>query len=222
MYATTTKVLVIDDHPFYLEGLKVGLSAIEGLRCRVETACSAHEVLGMYRDFSQFDLLLCDLNLPQLDGIGFLNTLSERGVSTPVAILSSSNLAQDMYKSLASGAAGYLYKGATLAEFARALRMLLAGQRYLAPQLLGETGSPSANPAESAMKRLGITQRQYDVLQLLAEGMSNRQMSEMLRVKETTVKSHLQALFQALGVSNRTACLCRAGTLGLLPDSELA
>lgn len=223
---TTTRVLVIDDHPFFLEGLKLGLRAIPALECDICTAPSARSALTTHHDFGQFDLMLCDLNLPEINGIDFIECLLDRDVETPVAIISASDDHQDVQRAMSAGAVGYINKGVELGEFARAVQAILAGKRYL-PVRYRHNKSAHGRPVgmvtrAEQCRRLGITARQYDVLKLLAEGLSNREISSQLGVKESTIKSHLQVLFQVLNVSNRTACLCRARSLGLLPKLETA
>lgn len=223
---TTTRVLVIDDHPFFLEGLKLGLRSIPALECEIHTAPSARSALSAHTDFSQFDLMLCDLNLPELNGIDFIECLLDRDVETPVAIISGSDHEQDVQRAMSAGAVAYIDKGVELGEFAQAVQAILAGKPYLPERyrrkLLGAPRPQKAMTRTEQLRRLGITARQYEVLTLLAEGLSNRAISAQMGVKESTVKSHLQVLFQVLDVANRTACLCRARTLGLLPVAEPA
>jgi DNA-binding NarL/FixJ family response regulator len=236
------KFLVIDDHPFFLDGLKLGLSSLESLNCSVDSYTSAHAALIDVSRLRDYDLILCDLNLPGLDGISFIEQLIEHDVFVRVAIISASQYALDVRRALNAGAAGYINKCVDINEFAHAIHRILRGQRYTPEKhsLLNsdsfqpgnslrfpeQTVVPEANPTDETLalrlrvEQAGISPRQYEVLQLVARGLSNQAISKQLAIQESTVKSHLKALFQILGVNNRTASIVAARALKLLIESD--
>lgn len=237
------KFLVIDDHPFFLDGLKLGLSSLDGLACTVHSYTSAQNALSEPASLNAYDLILCDLNLPGLDGISFIERLIEKDVFVRVVIISASQYALDVRRALNAGAAGYINKGVNINEFAHAIKLILKGQRYTPEKCsllqsssshIYEQSQPSSGGAklvasgslsESALlwkrvEQVGISPRQYDVLQLVARGLTNQAISQQLAIQESTVKSHLKTLFQILGVNNRTASIVAARALNLLTDPD--
>ena len=239
------RFLVIDDHPFFLEGLKLGLASLDSLACQVDSHVCAQDALADVPRLGEYDLILCDLNLPGLDGIAFIERLIEADIFVRVAIISASQYALDVRRALNAGAAGYINKCVNIKEFAHAINLILKGQRYTPDKhsLLPFSGSQPSTEGQSLngqprmfqsrelnnddsaqlskrLEQAGISPRQYDVLKLVAKGLSNLAISQQLSIQESTVKSHLKVLFQILGVNNRTASIVAARSLNLLTDTE--
>jgi DNA-binding NarL/FixJ family response regulator len=237
------RFLVIDDHPFFLEGLKLGLNSLDAFASRVDCYANALDALCDSARLRDYDLILCDLNLPGLDGITFIEKLIAADVYVRVAIISASEYALDVRRALNAGAAGYINKCASINEFARAINLILKGQRYTPEKQLMQPPANSRSAAQQAdtsqvspasvqafqtlpsqiaqrLEQSGISPRQHEVLQLVAKGLSNQAISRELAIQESTVKSHLKVLFQILGVNNRTASIVAARSLNLLTDSD--
>jgi len=219
------KILVIDDHPFFLEGMKLGLESLNEACFEVETRSSSVEALSWLKHVRDYDLILCDLNLPEMNGLLFIKTLIKRDIWVRIAIISASENPSDITSALSAGAAGFINKSVDRNELTRALTSMLGGEQYLPSSYLKLTelnrgkklGDTQMVGSEAA--KLGITVRQYEVLTLLSKGLSNKDIADRLSVKQATIKSHLQVLFQALNVKSRTACVVAANNSKLLPES---
>lgn len=218
--APPLRILVIDDHPFFLDGLRIGLQSLPDITIEVDQLPDARQALDEDTGLVDYDLILCDLNLPEINGIRFIETLVERELYVRVAIISASESERDVQEALRAGAAGFINKGLQLEGFKQAIFSILAGERYVPPRTTASTDPVMS--LDQSLDKLGITARQYEVLKRLADGMSNKEISVDLAIKESTVKSHLQVLFQIFAVGNRTACLVKARSLGLIGSSTLS
>ncbi|WP_439888074.1 response regulator transcription factor [Pseudomonas sp. MBLB4123] len=193
------RLLLVDDHRIFLDGLSLALAPL----CpdlRVQTAHNAAEAetcLGR----QDFDLILLDLRLPDLPGLELLQRWQRQGRMTPVAILSASDSSLDAQAALAAGALGFIPKSADGDDLRRAVTRVLLGETL---------------PAPGVGEKPQLTPRQQEILLLLADGLPNKAISRHLGVAEDTVKTHLKALFQELGVHTRTACVSAARQRGWL------
>jgi DNA-binding NarL/FixJ family response regulator len=200
------RILVIEDHALVREGLLLALRALD------ETAGPA-EVLGA-RDAEaaegilatgDFDLVLLDLMLPGTGGMAFLGVLRQRFPHLPVVILSALDDADTVLKAIRLGAAGFVSKSSPTDVLLNALREVMAGEVWLPPEYRDLSGR--RRRPRTVAERFGLTRSQSRVLELLAEGKTNRDISKLLDVTEGTVKIHISAIFKALGVSNRSQAL---------------
>ncbi|MFA5678135.1 MAG: response regulator transcription factor [Pseudomonas sp.] len=203
-----TRLLLIDDHQIYLDGLTLTLNNLcQGIT--LDHARTAGEALEQVSQHT-YDLILLDLNLPDGNGLHLLDKLQSIDSLTPVAILTGSNNPSDVDAALRGGAAGFISKtadGPTLVS--AALRLLFGEQVLIADdsQLLDR---------RAVARDLGITPRQLEILDLLAEGLPNKVICQRLSLSEDTVKTHLKAVFAALGCHNRTECVNTARKHGLI------
>ncbi len=214
-------ILVVDDHPLYIDGLKQVLSQIEG-QAEVVQAVSAEQALELIESGdSVFDLLLVDLNMPGIDGLDLLMTLDERELWIPSVMISAQDNAQVIMQALDAGALGFIPKSFGASELLDALHTVFQGKVFL-PKGMDQQierlrrAVDGKRPVEKAAEDFGITPRQYRVLELMAKGYSNKKVAMTLYLTEHTVKSHVSQLFMALDVDNRTACVQRAVQLGLV------
>ncbi len=201
------RILVIEDHALVREGLMLALQSLE-------TADDPAEVLGakdaeeasqqLERD-DNFDLLVLDLMLPGTSGMAFLGVVRKRHPHIPVAILSAMDDIDTVTKAIRSGAAGFVSKASPTAVLLAALREVLAGEVWVPPEYRELTGKRKR--PRTVSERYGLTKSQSRVLELLAEGKTNREIGELLDVTEGTVKIHVSAIFKALGVTNRSQAL---------------
>lgn len=203
-----TSLLLIDDHQIYLDGLTLTLENL----CQGITLDHARTTSEALEQVSKrtYDLILLDLHLPDGSGLDLLEKLHQNDALTPVAILTGSNNPSDMDAALARGAAGFISKtadGPTLVS--AALRLLFGEQVLIADetQLLDR---------RELARSLGVTPRQLEILNLLAEGLPNKVICQRLSLSEDTVKTHLKAIFTALGCHNRTECVNLARRHGLV------
>jgi DNA-binding NarL/FixJ family response regulator len=167
------------------------------------------------------DLVLLDLNIPGLAGIPALKAWRRRYPEVPVVVLSSADDRPTVLAAIAAGAAGFIPKSSPNEVLLNALRLVLAGGKYLPPEALAPVAGSASRGAGAATERalsletLGLTDRQAQVLKLLAAGKSNKLICRELDLAERTVKAHISAVFRALGVTTRTQAAIAAAKLGL-------
>lgn len=200
------RILVIEDHALVREGLLLALKALEespdASPLEILGARDADEATRLIEQNDDFDLCLLDLMLPGTGGLAFLGVLRKRYPHIPVVVLSALDDADTVAKVMKGGAAGFVSKASPTDVLLDALREVLAGEIWLPPEYRGVSGKRKR--ARTVAERYGLTKSQACVLDLLAEGKTNREIAELLGVTEGTVKIHVSAIFKALGVSNRT------------------
>jgi DNA-binding NarL/FixJ family response regulator len=192
-------VVIADDHPVVRQGLAVLLDVQDDI-VLVGEANDGHEAVRLTLEHAP-DVLLLDLKLPGLDGLGVLGELRARGVRTRVLVLTSAAGPTSPALALQAGAAGFLYKDVDPDALVRAIRSVHDGHTVLAP---GAAGLVAARPATDARGIGSLTARERDVLALVADGRSNREIARMLGIAEKTVKAHVSAILAKLGVADRT------------------
>ncbi|MGO8955982.1 MAG: response regulator [Streptosporangiaceae bacterium] len=192
-------VLIADDHPVVRQGLAVLLEVQDDITLVGQAADGAEAVsLAVTHDP---DVLLLDLKLPLLDGLGVLAELRSRGMRTRTLVLTSAAGPAGPSAALQAGAAGFLYKDVDPDALVRAIRSVHDGHTVLAP---AAASLVAAQPATGARGVAALTTREREVLMLLAEGRSNREIARLLSVSEKTVKTHVSSVLAKLGVADRT------------------
>jgi DNA-binding NarL/FixJ family response regulator len=192
-------VLIADDHPVVRQGLAVLLEVQDDITL-VGQASDGPEAVRLTVQHAP-DVLLLDLKLPLLDGMAVLGELTARGSSTRVLILTSTADPSGPSLALRAGAAGFLYKDVDPDALVRAIRSVHDGHTVLAP---GAAGLVSARPGGDVRGIAALTVREREVLGLLADGRSNREIARLLGVSEKTIKTHVSAVLAKLGVADRT------------------
>ena len=196
-------ILIVDDHPLYRQALAQLVTSVLP-DARVREGTNLAEARAALAD-DDIDLVLLDLHLPDSHGLMGLVALRGEFPAIPVAMVSAHEDAAIARRALAYGACAYVPKRSDAAELARALRTALAGGIHH-PDWLDGDEDPNASRSDGELAaRLGrLSPQQFRVLQLVAEGMLNKQIADRLGVQERTVKAHLTAIFERLGVRNRT------------------
>jgi DNA-binding NarL/FixJ family response regulator len=193
-------VLIADDHPVVRQGLQVLLSLQDDIVV-VGAAEEGAQAVALCAELEP-DVLLLDLKLPVLDGVGVLRELAERGCAVRSLVLTSATDHALVTAALNAGAAGFLYKDVDPDALVRAVRSVHDGHTLLAPEAAGLLMAPRRNAAVAGLDAL--TPREREILALLADGRSNREIGRMLRISEKTVKSHVSAVLAKLGAADRT------------------
>jgi len=204
----TKKILIIDDHRLFADGLCLVLS--QSSEYQISTYYNARSVLENSTLLNQHDLVLIDLDMPGLDGFGFLNGIKERNLKIKVIVVSGTEKRSDINRILQMGAKGFLPKTSPSEIMLEGVRKVLIGERYVPHNLSNEIDwlAVNSDESESINKNSSIfTDRQIQILKLLSDGYSNKDIAQVLDVTESTVKSHISLLFKSLGVKNRTACV---------------
>jgi DNA-binding NarL/FixJ family response regulator len=211
------KLLIIDDHPVVRHGLCALLEqSLE--ETTVLTASSSEEGLALAELHGDLDAAFLDLMMPGLTGMSAIKVFGEKHPALPVIVLSSSEDPEDVRRALACGALGYVPKSAGPQTILSALRLVLAGEIYVPPLVLLAAAAAAADtgsPRGGTMAIDDLTARQREVLVLLARGLQNKEIGEMLGLADKTVKTHVTAIFRTLHVINRTqaASLAREANL---------
>jgi DNA-binding NarL/FixJ family response regulator len=218
------RILIVDDHALVRRGMNYVVK--EGFPdADVVEAESAAAALDVMRTGKRPDLALVDVRMPDLDGLELLRAIKTDWPDLPVIMLSTYDNAPYVKRALADGAAGYLLKDATPEDLSQAINVAMSGSgNVLSPRVIQnlfedqETqGGVSNGAAGSRRNEYSLTQRENDILALLAEGRSNRDIAQKLYLSEKTVKAHLAAIFRKLGVTNRTQAAMVAVQMGVGP-----
>jgi len=204
--AGTIRVLVADDHPTVL----AGLAAIIGLQrdmTVVGEAADGRAAVALWRE-QRPDVALLDLRMPGLDGVGAIEAIRAIDRAAKIVILTTFDTDNDVYRAVKAGARGYLLKDAPREALLACVREVHAGATSIPPAVAARLAAAIGSDE--------LTAREHEVLVLLAEGRSNRDIGAVLGIGETTVKSHVRALFAKLDVLTRTEAVSVATRRGLL------
>jgi len=204
------KALLVDDHALFREGLALLMAhAFEGVECL--QAASIAEAIDLGGQHPDLALTLLDLGLPDSDGLAGLRQLQQELPGPALVVLSADDAPQTVLDTINAGAQGFIPKSAEPGLMREALAHVLAGGIYL-PRYT-PSSPPSSPPASPAA--IDLSERQLDVLRLLIRGRSNKLISRELGLSESTVKTHLAAVFRKLEVNSRTQAVVKAAALGL-------
>ena len=218
-------IVIADDHPLFREALKLAVSStlVDTLVTEADSAASLFTTLNEHDDV---DLLLLDLGLPDAQGFSALLQTRSNHPGLPIVVISGHDEPNIVSRTLAHGAAGFVPKSASGATLMEALRTVLEGRAWVPPHLAstGLAASSGLDAAESEAATLvsSLTPQQFRVLVMLCSGLQNKQIGVQLNVTEATVKAHMRAIMEKLGVSNRTQVVLMAQRLALNNHTEHA
>jgi DNA-binding NarL/FixJ family response regulator len=211
----TIRVLIVDDHAVVREGLRTFLELQDGIDVAGEAA-DGLEAVELAATLEP-DVILMDLVMPRLDGVGAMRAVRERSPRSRVIVLTSFLDDERLMPAIEAGADGYLLKDVEPSELAQAIRTAQAGEAMIAPtvagRLLRKLSQPRP-PKPADAERL--TRREQEVLELIAAGRSNKRIAFELGISEKTVKTHVGHLLAKLGVSDRTQAALLAVQSGLV------
>lgn len=209
------KILLIDDHALFRDGLVLML---EGLPMPVETleAGSYETAKKIIDETGDIDLVLLDLDLPGVSFFNALQAIQQQLPDAPIVILSGSEDNQIVEQALHSGARGYIPKSSPAKTMLNALQLVLSGDTYVPTAILqnrvnkAKQSVISKNTEKTEAPAHKLTPRQHDVLIQLAKGNSNREIGKTLYLTESTVRAHVAAILRSFDVSNRTQAVRHA------------
>jgi DNA-binding NarL/FixJ family response regulator len=213
-----TRILLVDDQKLMREGLRILLELEPDLQV-VGEAGDGQAALTIYAQL-QPDVVLMDVRMPGLDGVEATWRLHERWPDARIIILTTFDDDEYIFEGLRAGAQGYLLKDVSGQELAEAVRTVAAGGALIEPsvarRVLAEFArlAPPARPPEAGLAE-ELSEREREVLELLAQGHTNREIARRLSLAEGTVKNYVTNILQKLGVRDRTQAAVRARELGL-------
>jgi DNA-binding NarL/FixJ family response regulator len=203
------RVVIADDHPIVREGLRKLLSLEDDINV-VGEAADGRELVERMEEFKP-DVILLDLRMPNLDGLGALQTLQHTGQKARVIILTASEDKNEFVQAMKLGCSGIVLKQTAPDLIVKSIRKVYAGEIWLDSHTTAavmrqfasplETGSPT--PAGKVRERSPLSTREREIVALVAQGYKNKEMAEKMFISEQTVKNHLHNIFDKLGVSDR-------------------
>ncbi len=211
MTPESIRVLIVEDHNVVRQGLVALLNVAEGLKV-VGEAADGVEAIAQIRKH-QPDITLIDLRLPRMSGVDVIERIRKETPQARFIVLTTYDGDEDIYRALKAGARAYLLKGMTSEELIATIRAVHAGKSHIPPVI-----------AQRLAERMGtenLTPREFDVLEQIVDGKSNKEIAAELEVSEATVKTHINSLLSKLGVTDRTQAATAAIRRGLVPLESL-
>jgi DNA-binding NarL/FixJ family response regulator len=200
------RVLIVDDHSTVLAGL-ASIIGMQSDMVVVAEATNGREAVDLWQRHSP-NITLMDLRMPQLDGVGALGEIRQLNSATRVIVLTTYDTDVEIYRAIKAGAKGYLLKDARREELLDCIRRVNAGETCIPHALLSKLATGISSEA--------LTDRELDVLKLLAQGKTNKEIGATLFVSEFTIKGHLRSIFNKLNVLSRTEAVTAANRRGLV------
>ncbi|AXG80690.1 response regulator [Streptomyces paludis] len=214
----TARVVVADDQAVVREGIVMLLGLLPGIEV-VGAAGDGEEAVALVAGLAP-DVVLMDLRMPRCDGVEATRRIRRDHPGTQVVVLTTYADDDSLFAALQAGARGYLTKDAQGEEIVRAIEDVMAGQAGLAPavqrRLLERVTAPPGRTAPAELPD-GLTAREAEVLSLVAEGLSNKEIAQQLHIGAATVKTHINNLFAKTGVRDRAQAVRYAYQRGLIP-----
>lgn len=206
MEKTDLRILLVDDHPIYREGVARTLSEVEGMKI-VGQAADGESAVAFARKLTP-DLVLLDISMPGGGGIPALAAMMQETSPPKVVMLTASEQEDDLIQALRFGAQGYVLKGVGGDELVGILRDVAAGRTHVAPGLAGRIlanmrASREGSNETPANPLADLSKREEDILRLVSQGMSNREVGLKLDLQEKTVKHYMTSILQKLHLRNR-------------------
>ncbi len=200
------RVLIADDHETVLEGLVAIINRQDDMLVVAE-ASNGSEAVALWQQM-QPDITLLDLRMPVMDGVEAIEAIHRIDAAARVIVLTTFDTDNEIFRALKAGARGYLLKDIRRADLIDCIRRVHNGETCVPPQLAAKLASNISKPA--------LTDREQQVLAMLASGKSNKEIGSRLYISETTVKSHLRNIFTKLNVLSRTEAITAATRRGLV------
>jgi two-component system, NarL family, response regulator len=194
MVDKSIRIMVVDDHPIVRSGLVLMINYTPNMEIVAE-ANNGLEAIELFRQQLP-DVTLMDLRMPEMSGADAIAAIHQEFTDAKIIVLTTYDGDEDIYKGLKAGAKGYIFKNAPVDEIIRAIKTVYEGRKYIPPEV-GEKLSERLN-------RPQLSNRELDVLKLVAKGLNNQQIASELYISESTVKYHINSVLSKLGVSDRT------------------
>ena len=210
------KVLIVDDHGIVRQGLRKYLDLHENITI-VGEAENGFAALEKVNKFTP-DIVLMDLVMPEMDGIEATQKIIAAYPGIKVIVLTSFTEDDKVFSAIKAGAVGYLLKDISPPDLAKAIQAVHSGETHLHPDITKKLMNQFVNPkSEAEITPEDLTPREMEVLQLIAQGLSNKELAEELTISEKTVKTHLSSIYSKLNLSDRTQAAIYALKHDLVP-----
>jgi len=207
----TIRVLVVEDHHVVRQGLVALLNVVDGIEV-IGEAGDGVEAITQFRKH-QPHVTLIDLRMPRLSGVEVIQRIRMETPQARFIVLTTYDGDEDIYRALQAGARAYLLKGMTTEDLVSTIRAVHAGKSHIPPAI-----------AQRLAERMGteeLTPREFDVLEQIVHGLSNKEIASFLDISEATVKTHINSLLGKLGVTDRTQAATAAIQRGIVPLESL-
>lgn len=202
----TIRVMIVDDHPIIREGLVLILGMEDDMDVVAQLG-ESHHVVDTVGECTP-DVLILDLDMPGMTGVEVVTALREQGYMVPILVFTAFDSVDEIRHVLRAGVEGYMLKGSPRAQLCSAIRVLAQGGTWLSPAVRTTMLQPQPEPDEP--DHFGLSPRETEVLAQLVEGLTNREIGQVLGVTERTVKFHVSAILRKLEVDNRTEAVALA------------
>ncbi|MBM3153899.1 MAG: response regulator transcription factor [Chloroflexi bacterium] len=208
------KILIADDHPYVREGL---LSMLKRERdfVVVGEAENGTEAVSKAKELSP-DVVLMDLRMPEMDGVEAMNQIREAKPDTKFVILTTYSDDDYIFRGIAAGARAYLLKDAPREDLFKAIRAVHLGESLIQPVVASKVLDRLTELSRRAPSGDELSERELEVLQLMAKGAANKEIGAALHISQSTVKTHISNIFQKLGVNDRTGAVTEALKRGII------
>jgi DNA-binding NarL/FixJ family response regulator len=206
------RIVVVDDHTLFRRGLVGLLDEMEGFQV-IGEASNGQDALSIIAAQNP-DIVLLDVNMPEMSGIATLAALRKQGVVSPVLMLTISQHEEDLIGAIRAGANGYLLKNAEPETLRQTIKQVVAGNSVLAPEVTEQVFRLVRSGQFDPINLL--TGREVEVLRYLSQGLTTAQTGSEMFISENTVKTHIRHILEKLEVSNRAEAVARATQLGLI------
>lgn len=208
------KVLIADDHPVVREGLSAMLSRQPDIEV-VGEAENGRECVEKTRKLRP-DIVLMDLRMPEMDGVEAMRQIAATNPEVRFIVLTTYDNDEYIFKGIEAGARAYLLKDSPREELFKAIRAVHRGESLIQPAVAGKVLDRFAELSRQVQAPEALSDREVEVVKLMAEGTSNKEIAVSLHISESTVKTHIQTIFQKLGVSDRTGAVTQAIRKGII------
>ena len=212
------KLILADDHTLFRNGMALLFNA-HCVNCEVWEGDGLDAALAEAKAHPDADVALLDLHMPGMEGVQGIRRFVELNPALPLIILTGAEEPQKIQEVLSAGASGFIPKSSTPAVMLSAIQLVISGGTYIPPQLLSSASAFAPTPTNLHVRERAQTQltdRQIQVLRLLAAGKPNKAICRELNIEEGTVKAHIATVFRVLDVANRTEAASVARMIGLL------
>ena len=204
------RILIVDDHPVVRAGLTSMLATQPGMSV-IGAAYNGEDALVMI-DRQVPDLVLLDLRMPGMNGIETLHALRKHRSPPRVIVLTNFETDEDIYRAVQAGAHGYLLKSTTQQEMIEAIRAVSLGKRHIPPRI--------ASRLAQRMSRSTLTTRELEILEMLAKGLTNKQIGSALEISGNTARNHVNNIIEKLEVCDRTEAVTTAIQQGIIAITD--